>query len=139
MWQLCPRDIGEVSQTIDTSNNSITWNIELLTEGETATLSYNLTLKDEYDEKIIDVILPTNEKVDISAEKDDTTIDESSDVSPKLIIKYEEPAKEPVDNTISNKPIPQTGEKYLNTFIVLVSVILLIAIIRNFYLKKHTK
>ena len=133
-------NIGEVSQTIDTSNNSITWNIELLKEGETATLSYNLTLKDEYDEKIIDVILPTNEKVDISAEKEDnTTIDESSDVSPKLIVKYEEPAKEPVDNTISNKPIPQTGEQYLNTLIVLVLIILLIAIIRNFYLKKHTK
>ena len=133
-------NIGEVSQTIDTSNNSITWNIELLTEGETATLSYNLTLKDEYDEKIIDVILPTNEKVDISAEKDDnTTIDESSDVSPKLIVKYEEPPKESVDNTISNKPIPQTGEQYLNTLIILVSIILLIAIIRNFYLKKHTK
>lgn len=133
-------NIGEVSQTIDTSNNSITWNIELLKEGETATLSYNLTLKDEYDEKIIDVILPTNEKVDISAEKEDnTTIDESSDVSPKLIVKYEEPPKEPVDNTISNKPIPQTGEQYLNTLIILVSIILLIAIIRNFYLKKHTK
>lgn len=133
-------NIGEVSQTIDTSNNSITWNIELLKEGETATLSYNLTLKDEYDEKIIDVILPTNEKVDISAEKEDnTTIDESSDVSPKLIVKYEEPPKEPVDNTISNKPIPQTGEQYLNTLIVLVLIILLIAIIRDFYLKKHTK
>ena len=133
-------NIGEVSQTIDTSNNSITWNIELLKEGETATLSYNLTLKDEYDEKIIDVILPTNEKVDISAEKEDnTTIDESSDVSPKLIVKYEEPPKESVDNTISNKPIPQTGEQYLNTLIILVSIILLIAIIRNFYLKKHTK
>ena len=133
-------NIGEVSQTIDTSNNSITWNIELLNEGETATLSYNLTLKDDYNEKIIDVILPTNEKVDISAEKEDnTTIDESSDVSPKLIVKYEEPPKEPVDNTISNKPIPQTGEQYLNTLIVLVLIILLIAIIRNFYLKKHTK
>ena len=133
-------NIGEVSQTIDTSNNSITWNIELLNEGETATLSYNLTLKDDYNEKIIDVILPTNEKVDISAEKEDnTTIDESSDVSPKLIVKYEEPPKEPVDNTISNKPIPQTGEQYLNTLIILVSIILLIAIIRNFYLKKHTK
>ena len=133
-------NIGEVSQTIDTSNNSITWNIELLNEGETATLSYNLTLKDDYNEKIIDVILPTNEKVDISAEKEDnTTIDESSDVSPKLIVKYEEPPKESVDNTISNKPIPQTGEQYLNTLIILVSIILLIAIIRNFYLKKHTK
>ena len=133
-------NIGEVSQTIDTSNNSITWNIELLNERETATLSYNLTLKDDYNEKIIDVILPTNEKVDISAEKEDnTTIDESSDVSPKLIVKYEEPPKESVDNTISNKPIPQTGEQYLNTLIILVTIILLIAIIRNFYLKKHTK
>lgn len=133
-------NIGEVSQTIDTSNNSITWNIELLNEGETATLSYNLTLKDDYNEKIIDVILPTNEKVDISAEKEDnTTIDESSDVSPKLIVKYEEPPKEPVDNTISNKPIPQTGEQYLNTLIILVSIILLIAIFRNIYLKKNSK
>ncbi len=132
-------NIGEVSQTIDTSNNSITWNIELLTEGETATLSYNLTLKDEYDEKIIDVILPTNEKVDISAEKDDTTIDESSDVSPKLIVKYEEPTKEPIDNTISNKPIPQTGEQYINTLIILVSIILLIVIFRNIYFKKNSK
>ena len=61
-------NIGEVSQTINTENNSITWNIELLSEGETATLSYKLTLKDDYDKDIVDVILKTNDHVDISGE-----------------------------------------------------------------------
>ncbi len=84
-------NIGTVSQTINTENNSITWNIELLSEGETATLSYKLTLKDDYNKDIVDVILKTNDHVDITGEDSNGPVEETSDVSPTIRVEYEEP------------------------------------------------
>lgn len=131
-------NIGTVSQTINTENNSITWNIELLSEGETATLSYKLTLKDDYNKDIIDVILKTNDHVDISGEDSNGPVNESSDVSPTIKVEYEEPIivpepepepdpiipePEEPDDTIAPDPIPQTGDilfvLFLITFITL--------------------
>lgn len=129
-------NIGEVSQKINTENNSITWNIELLSEGETASLSYKLTLKDDYDKDIIDVILKTNEKVEITGEDNNGPIDEESDVSPTIRVKYKEP-DDNSDNTTSPKPIPQTGEKH-TVFIAIISVLCIIIICRLVYLKKIT-
>lgn len=103
-------NIGTVSQEINKENNSITWNIELLSEGETATLSYKLTLKEDYNQEIIDVVLPTNTHVDITGETNEGEIDNTSDVSPTIVVRYEKPAK-PVDNTIiTDNKLPQTGQ-----------------------------
>lgn len=117
-------NIGKVSADVDPSDNSITWEIELLKEGEVATLSYKLTLKDEYNEEIVKKILPTNEKVDIDFETRDGKDKESSDVSPKIRLLVEEVP----DNTISDKPIPQTG---IYNVISTISVILIISILFN--------
>ena len=117
-------NIGKVSADVDSSDNSITWEIELLKEGEVATLSYKLTLKDEYNEEIVKKILPTNEKVDIDFETRDGKDKESSDVSPKIRLLVEEVP----DNTISDKPIPQTG---IYNVISTISVILIISILFN--------
>ena len=56
-------NIGNVSTQIDKSDNSITWKIEVLKEDEVATLSYKLTLKDNFNKEILDEILPTNERL----------------------------------------------------------------------------
>ena len=141
-------NIGSVSQSIDTSDNSITWNIELLSEGETASLSYKLTLKDDYDKEIIDQILPTNERVDITAENNGNELSETSDESPTVVVRYENNI---VDNTIENKvindvadntvaktPIPQTGTNSTGLFIAIVSIIAVIVIARMIYLRKYS-
>ena len=128
-------NIGEVSQIIDTTNNSITWNIELLSEGEVATLVYKLTLKDDYDEEIIDQILPTNTHVDITGENNGEQIDSTSDESPTIVVKYEEPTITPPDNTVSPDPIPQTGEG-IGLIVAIVAIIVIAVISRMVYLKK---
>lgn len=124
-------NIGIVSQEVDTSNNSITWNIELLSEGEVATLSYKLTLKEDYDEEIIDEILPTNTNVDITAENNGNDIDVSSDVSPTVRVNYEEV----VDNTVANTIIPQTGDNSSMWFIVIVTLLVIAVIARIKFVK----
>lgn len=128
-------NIGTVSQTVNTENNSITWNIELLSEGETATLSYKLKLKDDYDKNIIDKILPTNEKVDITAENNGNTITETSDISPTVRVRYQNNI---VDNTVAGKPIPQTGDNSNIWFVSIVGILLFIVIGRIVYVKKYS-
>lgn len=113
-------NIGKVSAEVDISDNSITWKIELLKEGEVATLSYKLTLKDEYNEEIVDKILPTNTKVDIDFETVDGKGNSNSDVSPKV--------KLVVDKTISKDPIPQTGV-YNVLFMILASTLIVFTVI----------
>lgn len=120
-------NIGKVSAEVDSSDNSITWEIELLKEGEVATLSYKLTLKDEYNEEIVDKILPTNTKVDIAFETVDGKGNSNSDVSPKVKLVVND-VKVP-DNTITENPIPQTGI-YNTLFVILVSATIVFVIIR---------
>ena len=98
-------DVSNVSSEIDTETNSITWNLAKLEAGQTATIQYKLKLKDEFDEKIIDQILNTNEKVDITYKDfDGTSKEQTSDVTPKIRL-----TKVPVDNTVAPDPIPKAG------------------------------
>ena len=98
-------DYTNLSKTVNTDIfNKITYSkdntlkILLLKEGEVATLSYKLTLKDEYNEEIVDKILPTNTKVDINFETVDGKGNSNSDVSPKVKLVIND-VKVP-DNTI---------------------------------------
>ena len=98
-------DVSNVSSEIDTETNSITWNLAKLEAGQTATIQYKLKLKDEFDEKIIDQILDTNEKVDITYKDfDGTSKEQTSDVTPKIRL-----TKVPVDNTVAPDSIPKAG------------------------------
>lgn len=128
-------NIGKVTAKVDTTDNSITWTIPELKEGETATLSYKLTLKENYNKEIIDKVLPTNAKVDITGEDSDgKKYEKSSTDSPKVKVLYQEPQK---DNTIANTIIPQTGEDDTSMmFIAIVAIIAIAAIIRFVYIKK---
>lgn len=78
-------DIGEISATVDKTNNSITWNIPSLAIGQTATVQYKLKLKENFDSAIVNKILNTNEKVDTTyTDFDNKSQSKTSDVSPKL-------------------------------------------------------
>lgn len=127
-------NVGNVSQKVDTTDNSITWNIELLSEGETASLSYKLTLKDNYNKEIIDKILPTNEKVDITAENNNNKFEETSNVSPTVRVRYQKP----VDNTVANTVIPQTGENSTGLVTAIISIIAIVVIARMIYIRKYS-
>ena len=78
-------NIGEISATVDKTNNSITWNIPRLAIGQTATVQYKLKLKENFDSAIVNKILNTNEKVDTTyTDFDNKSQSKTSDVSPKL-------------------------------------------------------
>lgn len=98
-------DVSNVSAKIDTEANSITWNLANLPAGKTATIQYKLTLKDEFDEKIIGEMLSTNEKVDITYKDfDGSAKEQTSDVTPKIKL-----VRIPEDTTIAPEPIPKAG------------------------------
>ena len=108
-------DIGNISAKVDTTNNSITWTIPELKSGETATVQYKLKLKNNYDSNIIDKVLDTNEKVDLSyTDPSGDTKTKTSDVTPKL--KLTEP-----------KPVvyPKAGK---TAFTVSISILLALSI-----------
>ena len=125
-------NIGKVSEKIDYADNSITWNIELLNAGEIATLSYKLTLKDDYNKEIVDKILPTNSKVDLEYNYENQKKQETATEFSKIRVRYVKSD----DETVIKKPLPQTGN--YTTMIVLVStiVIAIFAISRIYFFKK---
>lgn len=78
-------NIGEISAEVNTDDNSITWTIPELASGQTATVQYSLKLKENFDSSIVDKILDTNEKVDITYNDfDGIEQSKTSDVTPKL-------------------------------------------------------
>ncbi len=137
-------NIGTVDTEIDKNTNCITWKIDLLEAGKEGSLQYKLTLKDNFNKEILDKILPTNEKVNIT---DDQGDNKTSTDSPK--VKVTEPVVEPTptptatptatptpDNTIiPDKELPKTGT---NAFII-ISAILAISSIGTFEYIKYKK
>lgn len=116
-------NIGTISASIDLQNNMIVWHIDTLDYGEVATISYKLTVKENVNSDIINKVLKTNEKVDITA--DELPNAESSDVSPKI--------KLTGDTTKAPTVIPQTGINSTPFFITAIVLITCLAIGIKFY------
>ncbi len=124
-------NIGKVSEKVDYADNSITWNIELLNAGEVATLSYKLTLKEDYNKEIVDKILPTNSKVDLEYNYENQKQQKTSTDSSTIRVRYSES-----DTTITKKPIPQTGN-YITLMISIAAIgITIFAISRVYFFNK---
>lgn len=128
-------NLGTVSPTIDLQNNVIVWHIDKLGYGEKAELSYKLTLKENIDSSIIDVVLGTNKKVEITADK---IVDENgnasvldSSVTPKIKLTVKK------DDTVSNVVIPQTGTTIMNYMIPVIALIACIVLGVRFYIKNR--
>ena len=131
-------NIGTVTPTVDTENNSITWTIGTLEAGKTASFKYKLKLKEKFNEKIINVETPTNQKVDVEYTGTDSTNKKvTSDVTPSIMLKKDgtpdSKPEEPKDNSIAPNPIPQTGDNL--AFVVLGIVVLAVGIV--IYIKKR--
>ena len=92
-------NVGTISAEVNTENNSITWTISELQLGETATVQYTLSLKEDFDSSIVGIILDTNERVDISyTDLNGEPVKDTSDVTPKLRL-TEPPVKLPAAGT----------------------------------------
>lgn len=120
-------DTSKISASIDKETNSITWTIPELEAGKSLNVQYTLTLKNNFNEKIINKILDTNEKVKITYKDfDDTEKTIKSDVTPKLkltTIKTEEPKTEPTkDDTKAPEELPKTGAPILIGFVAIASI-----------------
>lgn len=123
-------NIGEVTEVVDTTNNSIIWTIETLELGKNASFKYKLKLKKDFDENIINVETPTNQRVDvIYTGTDNIERTETSDIGPSVIL------TKTADNTIAPDPIPQTGD---STFAVIAGVIALVIIV-GISIRKYNK
>lgn len=127
--------IGTVTEDIDLQNNMIVWHIDRLSYGESDSLSYKLTLKDNINTEIVGVVLNTNQKVDITTEK---IVNENgskkvitSDVTPKIKVTLEE------DKTIIPEPIPQTGTTITLYVFIGISFIACIIIGIKLYVKSR--
>ncbi len=118
-------NLGTVSPTIDLENNRIVWHIDELGPKTSGYLAYKLSLKQNIDSKIIDLVLNTNKKVDITANEiktEDGSNTLTSDVSPKVKVTI------PKDTTVAKTDIPQTGSTIAPLFafmgICLVAIVL---------------
>lgn len=119
-------NIGEVTATVNPENNSITWTIETLKAGETASFKYKLKLKENFDKNIINVETPTNKKVDVVyTNTDGEEKTETSNVSPSIILKG--------DNTKAPDPIPQAGDKmlYISMGILVLAIVLVVYLFKT--------
>lgn len=119
-------NIGEVTSEVNTENNSITWKIQKLSEKEKASFKYKLKLKENYDEKILNVTMPTNKKVDITYTKGQTET-KTSEVSPKIILKG--------DNTMAPEVIPQTGDT-ANYIVIGIAILATVSAITIYKIKR---
>lgn len=111
---------GTISQSID-NENKIVWSLDELSSGESATVQYTLTLKDNYDPSIVNVILDTNEKVTINYKDfDGTDKSKTSEDTPKVRI-----TELKGDTTTAKTIIPKAGAPVI---IAGASLLLIIAI-----------
>ena len=113
--QLTESNIGEVTAEVNTEDNSITWTIPSLGPGEEATFTYRISLKDEFNEEIIGINLPTNENVEITYEENGTPGFAENDKCPIIAL-----------DVLPKKDIPQTG---IYTGLYIVGGVAVIAII----------
>ena len=112
--------------TINTDNENnkyISWKIEKLSPNESKILKYTLSLKDEFNESILDKILDTNKKVNITYKNfDGTEQSKSSDITPK--IKLIAPEPEPPQD-IAPEPLPDAGSPIITmTFVILLGLVI---------------
>lgn len=129
-------NIGEISPEIDKTNNTIIWKIAKLASGETATVQYTLTLKENYNKNIVDVILDTNDKVDITYKDfDGTDGSKTSDETPKVRVTE----LKGTDPTTAPTILPKTGTPVIIAVVGLSIAILIASGVRISILNKKMK
>ena len=116
-------NLDNVSAEVDPDTNSITWTIGELASGEKMNLQYTLTLKDTFDVDIIDDILDTNDKVDVTytdPEIPDEPQTETSEETPKIKVVEVDPGPT-TDTTTAPEPFPETGAPIILGIITIIA------------------
>lgn len=122
-------NIGTISERIDTTTNSITWNIPELKSGETAVVQYKLKLKENYDENIVNKVLDTNKKLDLTyTDYSNATDAKTSNITPKIKLTEPLPAE-----------LPKAGKTIFFSIIGFAIILVGILGVRYFILKNKTK
>ena len=127
--------IGTVSTSIDNETKTISWDVSSLEYGNTATVRYKLKLKDMNNEKMIDRVIATNEKVVLTykVDKEYTVV---LDSSPKIkLSKKVEENTEKQDDSVSPNKLSKTGE--LSVFIVGVTIAIVAVVAYRKYRKMN--
>lgn len=123
-------NIGTISPKIDTQTNSITWNIPELKSGEEAIVQYKLKLKDSYDPSIIDKVLDTNSRLNLTYKTpSDSQDSKTSDITPKLKLTEIKPKE------VLPSVYPKAGKIIIGGIIALVLIISIVLGIRYYSLK----
>lgn len=124
-------NFGTISDKIDTTTNSITWNIPELKSDETAIVQYKIKLKEGYSKDILDKVLNTHTKLDITYTDSYTNVTDSksSDVTPQ--IKLVEPEED------LPKVLPKAGKTVLFGGISIVALISIVFGIRYITIKNN--
>lgn len=141
-------NVGIASNNIDTETASITWNIANLKDNEVATLEYKLKIKYMQNEELLEKVIATNSKVEVSYKDNDgkdytATLNSSPKIKlSKVAEKNEsegldnsEKGKDEINNTIDNTTasgkLPQTGlENDIVIAIIFALIIVIISYIR---------
>lgn len=132
------KDSIELSAIVSDDFKSITWNLDKLAPGESEILKFDLVLKEDFDEEIIEKILDTNEKVDINYKNfDETDNSKSSDVTPKIKLVAPEPDQIPEEpqkpSYTAQTPFPNAG----SPVVLIIFALLLITTIFFGYKSKN--
>lgn len=137
---------GTISQKIDLKDNVITWTIDKLEAGQSASVVYKLKLKDTINESISNVVLDTNDKVEITAEELDKPLTSEDTPKVRVTLPKEEPKPEPKkeepkpDNTVAPKTIPQTGNTSSFSIMMTFAIIICIVVgIRAYIINRDEK
>lgn len=135
-------NFGTISDKIDVATNSITWNIPELKSTETAIVQYKIKLKENYSVDILDKILDSHTKLDITYTDTSTNVPESksSDITPQIKLVEPEPTPEPtpqppVKNEVLPTILPKAGKTILYSGIVTVAIISIVLGIRYIKIK----
>ena len=115
-------NIGSISTEIDKTDNSITWSIPELGVGKTATVTYRLSLKDQFDSDILNIDLPTNKNVTVDYKengKDGNQV--KSDKCPVVKLATEPKKEEP--KTPDNIPKAGTNDAQIFALIIIAAVV----------------
>ena len=120
-------NFGEISNVIDTSTNSITWKIGELKPNETAIVQYKFKLKSNYSSDILDKIIDTHKKMELTYTNSENQKDTKSTT--------ETPQIKLVKELLPDK-LPDTGKIILTGIAILAVAIAVICGVRYFILKK---
>ena len=142
-------NIGSVTDKIDSNTNAIEWNIGTLEGNKVAILKYKLKIKDMKNKELLDKVIATNEKVEVTYKDYElkeymVKLTDSPKVKLSAIKQEENKANNvngnnkennTIDTTIASGEIPQTGARI--EAIIIIAFVIMIILFTYLKIKKY--